>query len=236
MKKHLLFFWTAFIFIGNAYSQNKTHFGFNADVGAKVFPIKYYNTFASVQAAATLRVENEQQNTLGLLLCLGFMFDPANYKLVSESTSSNKYYIGFLQRNITFSGLIIFPTRKETIEILAGIGMDYNMATDVSFNLQGTNSISTFHSGMGLDSIQGLVDANRRKLLPSASVGLQYQFPQMSRLRLHCLFRQNLLNLFDENVPAYEISTGKTEQQPTNYKPGYLKLGLSYHFAKKRDY
>ena len=61
--------------------------------------------------------------------------------------------------------------------------------------------------GFGIDSIITLMDQNRRKLLPAASVGLQYEFPEMKQLKLYLLFRQNLLNAYEEDIPLYELST-----------------------------
>ncbi|MES2479491.1 MAG: hypothetical protein V4561_10410 [Bacteroidota bacterium] len=93
-----------------------------------------------------------------------------------------------------------------------------------------TNVVNTIHQGMGLDSIQILINANRRKFLPSASIGLQYKIPRSEKLKVYCIFRQNLVNSFIEDIPVYSISTGKNEQPATNYKPSYLKLGLSCDF------
>lgn len=230
-KLNILFFiFCTTISVPFGYCQTKVHLGISADAGAKILPIQYYNTLAAMNAGLIVNVENEQPNSLGLLLGLGFMLDPAKYKLLSESSKSTTVFIKMMQRNLSFSGLIVFPTRNESLSILAGIGMDYNMATDVSYNIRGSNSTNTYHGGMGLDSMQLLIDEKRRKLLPSASVGLQYRFAGLNRVKLFCVLRQNLLNSFEVDVPVYEISTGKTGQPATNYKPSYLKLGFSYEF------
>ena len=215
---------------GSVYGQNKIRFGISAEGIAKVYPVKYYRPLAATQVSGTFRIENEQPNALGLWLSFGFLLDPARYILKSESTQAGKVFIGLTQRNLSFSGLIVFPTRKENVQILAGIGMDYNLETSASYNWRVTNGINTIHQGMGLDSIQVLIEANRRKLLPSASIGLQYKIPGSDKLKVYCVFRQNFINSFIMDIPVYSISTGKNEQPATNYKPSYLKLGLGYDF------
>lgn len=212
------------------WAQNKMSLGIAAEGIVKVYPLKYYKPLAAMQGSLVLRIENEQQNRLGLWLGLGFMVDPARYSLKSESTPASKVFIALTQRNLSFSGMIVFPTRSENVQLLAGIGMDYNLATDASYNWRVTNGVNTIHNGMGLDSIQILIDEKRRKFLPAASFGIQCSFPQLKRVKFYCIFRQNLLASFEEDIPIYNISTGKNEQPATNYKPSYLKLGLSCDF------
>lgn len=214
----------------SAYSQSKTSLGFYSDAALKVYPIKYYTPFSAMQAGLTFRVENEQSNKLGLFLGLGFMLDHAHYKIESESTPSSRMYVTMLQRNLSFTGLVVFPTRNESLKILAGIGVDFNMSTNAWHNFISSGQSSASHIGLGIDSIISLMDQNRRKLLPAASVGLQYEFAAMKQLKLYLLFRQNLLNAYEEDIPLYVLSTGKMGQPATNYKPSFLKLGFSYDF------
>lgn len=211
----------------SAYAQNKATLGIYSDAALKVYPIKYYTPFSAMQAGLTFRIENEQSNKLGLFLGLGFMLDHAHYKIESESTPSSKMYVTMLQRNLSFSGLIVFPTRNESLKILGGIGIDFNMGTNAWHHFRSSGQTVASHVGFGIDSIITLMDQNRRKLLPAASVGLQYEFPEMKQLKLYLLFRQNLLNAYEEDIPLYELSTGKTGQPATNYKPSFLKLGFS---------
>ncbi|MES2479492.1 MAG: hypothetical protein V4561_10415 [Bacteroidota bacterium] len=109
------------------YGQNKIKFGISVEGIAKVYPVKYYRPLAAAQVSATLRIENEQPNALGLWLSFGFLLDPARYTLKRESSQAGKVFIGITQRNLNFSGLIVFPTRKDNVQVLAGIGMDYNL-------------------------------------------------------------------------------------------------------------
>ena len=183
-----------------------------------------------MQAGMTFRIENEQSNKLGLMLALGFMLDHAHYKIESESTPSSKMYVTMLQRNLSFTSLIVFPTRNESLKILGGIGIDFNMGTNAWHNFKSTGQSTASQVGLGIDSIISLMDLNRRKLLPAASVGLQYEFPEMKQLKLYLLFRQNLLHAYEEDIPLYELSTGKTGQPATNFKPSFLKLGFTYDF------
>lgn len=231
MKKYALFLSTLLSLCpSNTYCQSKATLGIYTDAALKVYPIKYYSPFSAMQAGLTFRIENEQRNKLGLFLGLGFMLDHANYKIESESTQSSRMYVTMLQRNLSFSGLVVFPTRNESLKILGGIGVDFNMANNAWHNFKSSGQSSASHLGLGIDSIIILMDQNRRKLLPAASVGLQYEFAEMKQLKLYLLFRQNLLNAYEEDIPLYELSTGKTEQPATNYKPSFLKLGLSYDF------
>jgi|GEM_PF-3176317 len=212
------------------HAQNKATLGIYSDAALKVYPIKYYTPFSAMQAGLTFRVENEQSNKLGLFLGLGFMLDHAHYKIESESSPSSRMYVTMLQRNLSFTGLVVFPTRNESLKILGGIGIDFNMAINAWHHFRSSGQTTASHVGLGIDSIITQMDQNRRKLLPAASVGLQYQFPEMKQLKLYLLFRQNLLNAYEEDIPLYELSTGKIGQPATNYKPSFLKLGLSYDF------
>lgn len=212
------------------YGQSKIHLGVNTEIGAKLYPIKYYNVFASIQPSVLMRIEDEQYNRIGLILSLGLHIDQARYKLVKESTPASKAYIDMTHHNLSFTGLVTFPTRNESLKILAGIGAEYALETDVAYAWTGGNSIGFIQDSPELDSLQKKVDANLNKILPAVCLGIQYHFPRAPRVKFYCLYRQNLLNSFTENIPVYTIITGKNDQAPTNYRPSYLKLGLSYDF------
>ena len=67
-------------------------------------------------------------------------------------------------------------------------------------------------------------------IMTFGSLAENYEFAAMKQLKLYLLFRQNLLNAYEEDIPLYELSTGKIGQPATNYKPSFLKLGFSYDF------
>lgn len=217
-----------------AAAQYKAMAGINMEAGAKLYPIKYYNQLAAYQPSLNLRLENQNPKALGLLLRLGILWDPSLYKLQSESNWASKFYVSFMHRSLSFESLIMFPLRNERLRLLAGIGMDYKMSVTTAYRVISSNSIATYQPGGQIDSMQHLANEYKRPLIPSASIGLQYEISGIRRVRLYCLLRQNLLDAFEEDIPAYTMSTGRSGQAPTNYQPLYLKLGISCDFGKDK--
>lgn len=217
-----------------AAAQYKAMPGISMEAGAKLYPVKYYNQLATFQPSLSLRLEHQNPKALGLWVRLGILWDPSLYKLQSESTWASKFYVSFMHRSLSFESLIMFPMRNEQLRLLAGIGMDYKMSVTTAYRVTSSMGIATYQPGGQIDSMQHLANAYLRPLIPSASIGLQYEINWVRRVRLYCLLRQNLLDAFEEDIPAYTMSTGKSGQAPTNYQPLYLRLGISCDFARDK--
>lgn len=208
--------------------HNRAYLGLGGEMGLKVYPVRHYNLLASYMAALNLRIESNSPGDLGALLSLGYHIDPVHYKLPGYSGAPGAVSIGFAQQSISITGLILFPTRKEYWKVLGGIGLEYIRSSDVSYRWRGVNANFSRHRSPDLEAIQGLVDDNRRNLLPALCFGFQYDVWPQKRLKMYVLLRQTLLHLYVDDIPLASFATGNSDQALTNYRPTYLKIGVNY--------
>lgn len=214
-------------YIAFAQNNNNVTFGAAIDFATK-YSLETHLGFVAYEPSVYVRVEGKEQNSLGFTGRFGLLFDP----LRSNYGSGHRFSI--VQHNVTFSGLINFPTKSEYWKVLAGIGLEFCAEPSISYGThqgsnQGTNSQTSLT--IDLDSAYTKVQTYRRRILPSVSAGVSYQPPFLIKnIHFNLVLKHNLLQLFTEDIEIpYEIN-GNYNSATINYKPSYLKLGINYDF------
>lgn len=220
MKK-VCFLLFIFILAQNSFAQDlyKTHFGFYGGAMAKPnFTSKNINWFAAYEAGINLHIEPVENSGLGLLVRLGFLADPIRHKTGKGES------IWIFQSNLAFDALIVFPTKLENLKMLGGIGFDFCFKPAIGYGVYSGSSSANYT--MNLDSIEYEVDTYRRRIIPSVSAGLSYEWNK--NWSVYFLIEQNLLDLFTKDITLTYGSNTFYTSTSLNYKPSYFKLGLSY--------
>lgn len=208
-----------------AQNNNKVSFGVAFDFATK-YSSEAHLGFVAYEPSIYIRVEGVQQNSLSFTGRVGLLFDP----LRVDYGSGNRFSI--VQHNFSFSGLINFPVKNEHWKILAGIGVELCDKPGISYGTHG-NSYSGAQNqsylSIDLDSTEATLETYRRRVLPSISAGISYRPPLGNKkLSISLMLKQNLLQLFTEDINIAVNSNGYYNNVSINYKPSYLKLGLSY--------
>lgn len=226
LKKSLSFF-LVFFLVGHVTGQQqyKVRLGASFHTACKIVPGNHLNWLATLEPALQISISGQDPNQLGFMGSIGLLVDPIKYKVQAGSNFS------ITQNNIVFTGLINFPTKNESISILGGIGIELCAEPILSYSLsaehQNQNSLY-----VDLDSGARTINEYRKKVLPSISLGISYKPFRNNRLMTYCSFKQNLIYLFTEDISIPYTLNRQQNVATLNYRPTYLKVGLSWDFWK----
>lgn len=199
-------------------AKNKVTIGASFAYGTK-FSLEQHLGFSSYEPDLYIRVNGQSENSLGFIGQLGVHFDPLRYSVGSH----NRFSI--IQVNYSFTGLINFPAKDEHLNFVAGFGIEYGNKPIIGYSTTGS---SLSELTINTDSTEQLVDLYRRRIIPSVSLGLYYRPLRNRKVSAFFIIKQNLLQLFTEDIEIPYQMGGYYSSVVINYKPTYLKLGLSY--------
>lgn len=200
-------------------AKSKVTIGASFAYGTK-FSREQHLGFSSYEPDLYIRVNGQSENSLGFIGQLGVHFDPLRYSVGSH----NRFSI--IQVNYSFAGLINFPAKDEHLNFVAGFGIEYGNKPIIGYNSSGSSSSSLLK--IDTDSTEKLVELYRRRIIPSVSLGLYYRPLSNRKVSAFFIIKQNLLQLFTEDIEIPYQMGGNYSSVVINYKPTYLKLGLSY--------
>ncbi len=168
-----------------------------------------------------VKIQGADPNSLGFYGSAGIAVDQLRFPLRLNNIrfDINRYYI-------PLRGLILFPTRYESLKIMAGIGLDLNIGLDAAVRSRGSASYFTLDGKKAANDIQGLA----YRAIPSMQAGAAYELDLWKRKwAVQVLLKQAVLQLFKEQYTLpYDLIVGAPLDLKINPQPTELVLGLVY--------
>lgn len=219
-------------------AHNKVSFGAGFSYGLKTNKLAHPKSTIALPSkfavSGAVKIEGDEYSQMGFVLNAGFALDNIQFKLYHFQADKETDF-GAMQLN-RFSFLlypeVMFKTRLSKLQLLAGVGLDLNIA---STPYEGSGSTSrggangnNYHLTLDSDTLEQLIKTRTHNILPFANIGIVYQLLPQCTFKLSIY--QQLMNLFERQTLLHYQVNQVPQTTTLNYTPLTLSISATYYF------
>lgn len=183
----------------------------------------YNHLFGAIGLDGVLRVNGTEETDMSFVLNTGITDDIRKFDIsVSAQVKTSLYFV-----NINPS--VVIPSKWPHIQFCLGIGTLVRLGQDVVFSWDNSPSGGNY---ITVDSMNKLINANTRSVMPYMSFGISKDIRK--HFRLEFTLRPTLINLYEPGTTInFSYNSGNTFGSTIlelNYQPIYVGFRFFYFF------